>query len=153
MSIVHNPNNWHWIDKNCLPWANTYLEKNLLNLSASKDDFEMVVSSIKPLTGDCDVTQRKGKIRCIFELNLEFNIKLINKELDKDQEDIIYDVKLLEFEHDQDESDYQFDIKNGRIEYKKLIRDTLIPEVLKVLLKFQPDLLEAQQPSLQHNTN
>ncbi|ODV58839.1 Hch1p [Ascoidea rubescens DSM 1968] len=84
--VVNNPNNWHWVDKNCLNWAKEYLENNLTTISKavsvaknkkdSGDNSEILIKVVKinSVSGDCDVAQRKGKTKCIFDLNLEFEV-------------------------------------------------------------------------------
>ncbi|GMG18987.1 unnamed protein product [Ambrosiozyma monospora] len=151
---VHNPNNWHWIDKNCLPWAKQYFENNLKGISTKTPEYEIMITEVKSVTGDCDVTQRKGKVKCLFELNVSFNaeVKKLGEDA-KDDEKIIYEIVIPEFEHDYDDDDYNFQVKNGKLELKKTVRDNLIPEVLVVFKKFQPLLLSTHQPKLQHNTS
>ncbi|ODV97057.1 hypothetical protein PACTADRAFT_39340 [Pachysolen tannophilus NRRL Y-2460] len=151
MGIVHNPNNWHWLDKNCLPWSKTYLEEKLGNTEFKNDKFQVILTKVSSVTGDCDVTQRKGQTRCIFDLQLEFESKL--SFLEEEDEDINFTILLPEFGHDQDEDDYDFIITGGNAELKKIIRDNFIPLVRAKLLQFQGDLIKEHDQSVKHNTD
>ena len=60
---LHNPNNWHWVNKDVRTWTQDYLTKELLGLKASKEDGTSAeVSKILSMDGDVDVSQRKGKV-------------------------------------------------------------------------------------------
>ncbi|VEU20011.1 DEKNAAC100888 [Brettanomyces naardenensis] len=149
MGSIVNPDNWHWIEKSCLPWAKQYLDENLSKIALSKDGYNIVVTEVGPITGDCDVTQRKGKVRCLIDMVVNFSIT-VEKE---DGEDSSYVVSLPEFEHDQLDSDYNFEIKNGNTDYKSFVRKEFLPKVLPVFKSFQSDLLTEHQNSLRHNVS
>ena len=34
--VLHNPNNWHWVNKDVREWAREYLEKSLVGTSAEE---------------------------------------------------------------------------------------------------------------------
>ncbi len=149
MATIVNPNNWHWVEKSCIPWAKQYLTDNLSKVTVEKDDYKATVTNVGPITGDCDITQRKGRVRCLIELAANFVVK-VEKE---GGEDSTFDISLPEFEHDQLDEDYHFQIKNGNPEYKNFLRTYVIPEVLTVFKSFQPDLLEDHRKTLMHNAN
>jgi len=46
--VLHNPNNWHWVNKDASSWAKTYLETSIKGIKA----------------------ERKGKVITIFDLKL-----------------------------------------------------------------------------------
>ena len=76
---LHNPNNWHWVNKDVREWTRDYLSKELVGLKASKEDGTSAeVSKIQSMDGDEDVSQRKGKVITIFDvrLQLEFTGKV-----------------------------------------------------------------------------
>lgn len=138
----------HWVDKNCLPWANDYLKENLVDYTKTNDTYHVTISQISPLGGDCDVTQRKGKTRCIYDLDLKFDISVKKG----DDDEFSYGVRLLEFVHDQDEDEYKYDINGDRVDCKSDIRSFFLPDVTAKLLQFQKDLIEAHREQIQHNT-
>ncbi|KAG7727429.1 hypothetical protein KL933_002363 [Ogataea haglerorum] len=145
MTTIHNPNNWHWVDKNCLSWANAYFQERLPKVRAASDNHTFSVSSVKPVAGDCDVTQRKGKVRCIFDLQVEFVVQV-----DHDGSVSEHTVRLVEFEHDQ--QSFEFEV-SGDAEKKALVRTHLVPEARAVFERFQDDLLATFESELKHNTS
>lgn len=69
--VLHNPNNWHWVSKDVSGSAKTFLEKNLVGLSAEEGDVAAKIDSVLSMDGDCDVSQRKGKVITIFDVVLK----------------------------------------------------------------------------------
>src|SRR6266516_5050527 len=68
--VLHNPNNWHWVNKDVSPWAKTYLEDNLCTIKAEEDGVTAQVDKLISMDGDVDVNQRKGKVITIFDVKL-----------------------------------------------------------------------------------
>lgn len=64
--VLHNPNNWHWVDKNCIEWAKTYFGEKGKEVSEtteiSNNPLKLAINELKSLEGDCGVYQRKGKV-------------------------------------------------------------------------------------------
>ena len=110
------------------------------------DGFQAEITTVNSFSGDCDVTQRKGKVLCIYDMQLAFastgNV---------DGEDISFTILIPEFVHDQDEDEYVFEI--SETPHKVLIRKHFVPVLLKVLQAFQNDLISAHETSVQHQTN
>lgn len=73
--VLHNPNNWHWVNKDVSQWAREWFEENLLKVEAKNGDVEARISKVQSLDGDVDVSQRKGKVITIFDVKLvlEYN--------------------------------------------------------------------------------
>ena len=69
--VLHNPNNWHWVNKDVKDWALDYLEKSLVGTSAQEGDVSAKVSKIMSMDGDVDVSQRKGKVITLFDVKLQ----------------------------------------------------------------------------------
>lgn len=69
--VLHNPNNWHWVNKDVKDWAREYLEKSLVGISAQEGDVSAKVSKIVSMDGDVDVSQRKGKVITLFDVKLQ----------------------------------------------------------------------------------
>lgn len=63
-----NVNNWHWVDKNCLPWAKEYFTEKLQNLENTFDDTTIKITKVT-VRGDCDLNQRKGQVIHIYDLS------------------------------------------------------------------------------------
>jgi len=68
--VLHNPNNWHWVNKDAAPWAKQWFEENLPEIEAREGDVSVKVSKIISMDGDVDVSQRKGKVITIFDVKL-----------------------------------------------------------------------------------
>ncbi|RKP20310.1 activator of Hsp90 ATPase [Rozella allomycis CSF55] len=69
-----NVNNWHWLEKNCFPWAKEYFQ----NAFQTKLDVNgtQVSLSLKEVSGDVDVNQRKGKIITLYDLKFVLNCEI-----------------------------------------------------------------------------
>ena len=65
-----NVNNWHWVEKNCLPWAQDYLREKLVGLKVNHEGASVSVKAVPTIEGDVDVNQRKGKVIYVFDINV-----------------------------------------------------------------------------------
>lgn len=72
--VLHNPNNWHWVNKDAAPWAKDYLTEKVTQCSAEEGGVSAKISKLTSMDGDVDVSQRKGKVITIFDVkvNLEY---------------------------------------------------------------------------------
>lgn len=68
--VLHNPNNWHWVNKDASVWAKQWLEDNLVSLKAEENDVTVKIDKLVSMEGDVDVNQRKGKVITIFDVKL-----------------------------------------------------------------------------------
>lgn len=68
--VLHNPNNWHWVNKDVKDWAREYLVKNIVGLSVEEGDNAVKIKQIDTMEGDVDVSQRKGKVITLFDVKL-----------------------------------------------------------------------------------
>ena len=68
--VLHNPNNWHWVNKDVSPWARSYLDKALTKVQAEDGEVKAKIDKIQSMDGDVDVSQRKGKVITIFDVKL-----------------------------------------------------------------------------------
>ena len=115
---LHNPNNWHWVNKDVRPWTQDYLNQHLVGLKASREDgTKAEVSKVLSMEGDADVSQRKGKVITIFDvrLQLEFTGKIPVKPEEKEGEDASQEgdtkdvsgtITIPEVAHDTEEDEY-----------------------------------------------
>jgi len=69
--VLHNPNNWHWVNKDASAWAKDYLSEKLCKLSAEEDGVSVKVESLLSMDGDVDVSQRKGKVITLFDVKIQ----------------------------------------------------------------------------------
>ncbi|EGV62244.1 hypothetical protein PSN45_000965 [Yamadazyma tenuis] len=143
--VVHNPNNWHWVDKNCLPWSKEYFTSEFVNTEVEKDSYKFTLSSVNSVEGDCDVTQRKGRVLCIYDMTLTFGITG-----SKDEESFSGTITVPEFIHDQEEDDYVFNVSSESCNSE--IKSLFLPVLKQKLMKFQGDLIKAHEKDVQHTT-
>jgi activator of HSP90 ATPase len=68
--VLHNPNNWHWVNKDVRDWAKQWFKDNLTKLEAEDGDVKARISNVQSVDGDVDVSQRKGKVITIFDVKL-----------------------------------------------------------------------------------
>lgn len=71
--VLHNPNNWHWVNKDVSSWARTYLEENLVGISAEENGVTAKINKLVSMDGDVDVSQRKGKVITLFDVKLQLD--------------------------------------------------------------------------------
>ena len=69
--MLHNPNNWHWVNKDASEWAKGYLEKNLTGIAAEEGNVSAKVTKLLSMDGDVDVSQRKGKVITLFDVKVQ----------------------------------------------------------------------------------
>jgi activator of HSP90 ATPase len=68
--VLHNPNNWHWVNKDASPWARQWFEDNLTTIEVKEGDVSAKITKVIGMDGDVDVAQRKGKVITIFDVKL-----------------------------------------------------------------------------------
>jgi len=69
--VLHNPRNWHWVNKDATGWTREYLDKELVGISAEENGVSAKITEVKSMEGDVEVSQRKGKIITIFDVKLQ----------------------------------------------------------------------------------
>lgn len=151
--VVNNPNNWHWVDKNCIDWAKNYFAEKLVGLSAKKDDGTFVkVASVSSLEGDCEVCQRKGKVISLFDLRLILNIEGVS--VVEPEKTFKGSVTIPELAYDTEADEIQFDISvyNEDSDLEKmraLAKKELVPQLRERLQAFGPDLISINSADIQ----
>lgn len=143
--VVQNPNNWHWVDKNCIDWARAYFDEKLKGISSSSDDStetKVEISSIKSLNGDCEVCQRKGKVISLYDLSLEINYQSSTGHKGT--------ITIPEIMYDTEDDEYQFNL-DDRVDEKTrvLIRSKIVPKIRSVLVDFGPTLINVHGSDIQ----
>eukprot|EP01063_Lacrimia_lanifica_P038324 TRINITY_DN811_c3_g2_i1.p1 TRINITY_DN811_c3_g2~~TRINITY_DN811_c3_g2_i1.p1 ORF type:complete len:347 (+),score=204.68 TRINITY_DN811_c3_g2_i1:47-1042(+) len=98
-----NCNNWHWTEKDILPWAKQQLAE-LLNGQDIERSSKMIVKTkkVENIEGDALVMNRKKKLICSFDLKMD--IPWEGEVLDEDTGDVIYTVKGKMFVPDVDDT-------------------------------------------------
>lgn len=140
---VVNPNNWHWVDKNCINWARTYLQTKLVDLNTGDEHGGKYaeIKAVSSIEGDCEVNQRKGKVISLFDLKVTM---LTQGHVD--DEPFEGSIMVPEIAFDSEIDDYQFDIsiykETSKLnEVKPVIREFLLPQLRERFQQFGKDLL------------
>ncbi|KAL5362467.1 activator of Hsp90 ATPase [Aspergillus floccosus] len=149
--VLHNPNNWHWVNKDASPWAKNYLKEKLCALSAEEDGVTAKISSLLTMDGDVDVSQRKGKVITLFDVKLQLEYEGKNK----DEESVSGTITIPEVAHDTEEDEFVFEIENysdsaSKQPVKDLVRSKLVPQLRQELSKLAPALIAEHGKDLQH---
>ena len=175
--VLHNPNNWHWVNRDVSVWAREYLDKNLITIAAEQDGVSAKIDKIISMDGDVDVSQRKGKVITLFDvvLKTEYSGKT------KDGEDVSGTITVPEVAHDTEEDEYvvcfpsattfEIDISEGtelmlfslaqfeidiysetpsKQPVKDLVRTKITPQLRASLQKLAPALISEHGKYLQH---
>lgn len=100
--VLHNPNNWHWVNKDTSEWARTYLEQNLIGISAADGHVTAKISKIMSMEGDVDVSQRKGKVITLFDVKVQLEYEGKTEA----EEDVGGSITVPEVAHDTEEDEY-----------------------------------------------
>ncbi|KAI8897410.1 activator of Hsp90 ATPase [Globomyces pollinis-pini] len=139
-----NVNDWHWVDKNCLPWAKNYFTKKLINQTIAVDGTTVTVSEVSDVTGDCDLNQRKGQIIHIFDVALKLKWKGTNAK----GTEATGNITMPEIMHDTEIDEIVLDIEldsptRETEEIKAVVRKSLGPIIRSCFTTFSKDLMEA----------
>ncbi|KAI9654453.1 MAG: hypothetical protein M1831_005419 [Alyxoria varia] len=149
--MLHNPNNWHWVNKDASTWARDYLDRELIGTSVEDNGISAKIDKILNIDGDVDVSQRKGKVITLFDvkLQLEYSGKT------KDGEEVNGTINVPEVAHDTAEDEYVFEIEiysesASKVPVKDLVRTKLTPILRKKLCTLGPELISSHSKDLQH---
>jgi activator of HSP90 ATPase len=100
--VLHNPNNWHWVNKDVRDWAKQWFKDNLTKLEAEDGDVKAKISNVQSVDGDVDVSQRKGKVITIFDVKLVLEYSGSTAE----EQDVTGNITIPEVAHDTEEDEY-----------------------------------------------
>ncbi|KXT16666.1 hypothetical protein AC579_8041 [Pseudocercospora musae] len=165
--VLHNPNNWHWVNKDVSAWTQDYLSKEIVGLKAEKNGVNAEISKVLSMDGDVDVSQRKGKVITIFDvrLSLEWTGSVSVKEEHENDDgtkeerdgkkDVSGTITIPEVAHDTEEDEYVFevDIYSSSLDKepaKELVRKEITPQLRKHLQKLAPALIAEHGKDIQH---
>ncbi|KAK3316049.1 putative chaperone binding protein [Apodospora peruviana] len=149
--VLHNPNNWHWVNKDASPWARQWLEDNLTKIEAKEGDVTAKISKVISMDGDVDVAQRKGKVITIFDvkLTLEYSGSTAG------DENVSGTITVPELSHELDEDEFVFEIdiysdSKEKQPVKDLVRSKIVPQLRSTFVKLSPALIAEHGKDLQH---
>ncbi|KAM0590919.1 hypothetical protein ACHAP6_002666 [Verticillium nonalfalfae] len=149
--VLHNPNNWHWVNKDVSPWAKEYLETTLLKLQAEDGGVTAKISKLVSMDGDVDVSQRKGKVITIFDVKLVLEYSGSTP----DEADVSGTITVPEVAHDTEEDEYVFDVdifaeSKDKQPVKDLVRSKLVPQLRSEFSKLSSALIAEHGKDIQH---
>jgi len=149
--VLHNPNNWHWVNKDVSEWTKEYLQEKLSTIEAEENGVSAKVEKVLNMDGDVDVSQRKGKVITLFDvkLQLEYEGKT------EDEETVTGTINIPEVAHDTEEDEYVFEIEahsdsSSKQPVKDLVRSKIIPQLRQKLAKLAPALIAEHGKDIQH---
>jgi len=149
--VLHNPNNWHWVNKDASVWTKQWIEDNVKELKAEEDGVTAQLDKLISMDGDVDVNQRKGKVITIFDVKLviEYSGKT------KDDESVSGTITVPEVAHDTEENEYVFDIDiysdaSSKAPVKDLVRAKIVPQLRQQFAKLGPALIAEHGKDIQH---
>ncbi|KAJ1912191.1 Co-chaperone [Tieghemiomyces parasiticus] len=146
MANWKNVGNWHWTDKNCIKWAQTYFKDRLANVAVSHDGFNVTTEDVTSVTGDCDLNQRKGKIITIYDVEIKLNWSGTAP----DGTEASGTIHIPEVAHDTESEDFVFDVTvvaetPAKRAIKEVVRKQLAAALRERLGGFRADLIEAHR--------
>ncbi|KAH8697624.1 Aha1 domain family [Talaromyces proteolyticus] len=148
---LHNPNNWHWVNKDVSAWTKNYLQETLSRISVESDGVSAKIEKVLSMDGDVDVSQRKGKVITLYDvkLQLEYEGKT------KDDETVTGTINIPEVAHDTEEDEFVFDIEAysdsaSKQPVKDIVRSKLVPQLRVALSKLSKTLIEEHGKDIQH---
>jgi len=156
--VLHNPNNWHWVNKDVSEWTREYLTTELVGLKAEKDGSSAEISKILSMDGDVDVSQRKNKVITIFDvkLQLEYTGKVQKQgEAAGETADVSGTITIPEVAHDTEQDEYVFEVElygedSSKQPVKDIVRSQITPLLRQKLAQIAPTLIEKHGKDLQH---
>ncbi|KAL6882775.1 activator of Hsp90 ATPase [Trichoderma longibrachiatum] len=149
--VLHNPNNWHWVNKDASAWTKDWFGENLTKLEAENGDVKARITKVQSMTGDVDVSQRKGKVITIFDVKLVLEYSGSTADIDE----VSGNITIPEIAHDTEEDDYVFEIdifseSKEKQPVKDLVRSKLVPQLRKEFQKLAGALITEHAKDIQH---
>lgn len=149
--VLHNPNNWHWVNKDASEWTKAWLKDKVTKIEAKEGDVSAKITSVVSMDGDVDVNQRKGKVITIYDikLTLEYSGSA------PDAEDVGGTITIPEVAHDTEEDEFVFNIdiyseSKEKQPVKDLVRSQIIPKLREEFLKLSSALIAEHGKDIQH---
>ncbi|KAH6633347.1 activator of Hsp90 ATPase [Boeremia exigua] len=149
--VLHNPNNWHWVNKDVSGWTREYLDTELPQISAEQDGVTAKIDKVASMDGDVDVSQRKGKVITLFDVKLKLEYSGKNK----DGEETSGTITIPEVAHDTEEDEYVFDVDvhaedSSKQPVKDLVRSKIVSQLRQSLAKLGPAIMAEHGKNIQH---
>lgn len=149
--VLHNPNNWHWVNKDVSEWAKAWFAENLTKTEVEDGSSKVKISKVITCDGDVDVSQRKGKVITIYDVKLVLEFSGSAPEA----EDVSGTITVPEVAHDTEEDEFVFEVdiyseSKEKQPVKDLIRAKLIPHLRQEFVKLPSALIAEHGKDIQH---
>ena len=149
--VLHNPNNWHWVNKDVSVWARQWFDDNLTKIEAKEGDVSAKISKVVSMDGDVDVAQRKGKVITIFDVKLTLEYSGSTA----DDEEVSGTITVPEVSHELEEDEFVFEIDihsdaKEKQPVKDLVRSKIVPQLRAEFRKLSPALVAEHGKDIQH---
>lgn len=150
-----NVNNWHWTERNCMPWTEKTLPTLFENLVLFEGaDLTLKISTVDSVKGEANINTRKGKVFHFYELDIKF--KFEGTQGDDKVEGTIH-IPELSFEYSPEEVEINVSVSKGKNKDKArdVVKREGLPLVRRKLEEFltqfkglRGDLKESKQTPL-----
>ncbi|KAK4444694.1 activator of Hsp90 ATPase [Podospora aff. communis PSN243] len=149
--VLHNPNNWHWVNKDVSVWARQWFDDKLTKIEAKEGDVSAKITKVISMDGDVDVAQRKGKVITIFDVKLTLEYSGSTAEDDN----VSGTITVPEVSHELEEDEFVFEIDiysdaKEKQPVKDLVRSKIVPQLRSEFLKLSPALIAEHGKDIQH---
>ncbi|KAK0617454.1 activator of Hsp90 ATPase [Immersiella caudata] len=149
--VLHNPNNWHWVNKDVSVWARQWFDDNLTKIEAKEGDVSAKITKVVSMDGDVDVAQRKGKVITIFDVKLTLEYSGSTPEA----KDVSGTITVPEVSHELEEDEFVFEIDifsdaKEKQPVKDLVRSKIVPQLRSEFRKLSPALIAEHGKDIQH---
>ncbi|KAI5802207.1 activator of Hsp90 ATPase [Pyronema domesticum] len=145
--VLHNPK----VNKDARDWTKDYFNQKLTTIEAEENGVSVKVTKVLSIDGDVDVSQRKGKVITIFDIN----VKLEYSGKNADGVEASGSINVPEVAHDTEEDEYVFEITNyadakDKQAIRDLVRTKITPQLRKAFGAFSGDLMAEHGKDIQH---
>ncbi|ORY46063.1 hypothetical protein BCR33DRAFT_784172 [Rhizoclosmatium globosum] len=126
-----NVGNWHWVEKNCMPWAKEYVSTQLTGVVVEQNGTKVETTEVTGFAGDADINQRKGKLITVYDVNFNVNWKATNAE----GKQVSGRINVPEFMHDTDADDLVVEVTTNTQDAESEAARSIVIKSLVPLLK------------------
>lgn len=148
-----NVNNWHWyfsfyfrIEKDCTSWSHQELKSLIESIKLTVDNFDLTVTLVSEIDGDVILTQRKGKIKYIYDLSLKAEWKLKKGEIVFDGSFIVKDL-INDIPYNELDLKLNSLVSESDVPLKKILNDLKLIFIEKIKI-FSTNLLNFHSQEL-----
>ncbi|KAI9348658.1 activator of Hsp90 ATPase [Obelidium mucronatum] len=137
-----NVNNWHWVEKNCMPWAKDFVTAQLTGVTVEENGFKIETTEVTGFSGDADINQRKGKLITVYDVAFNVNWKGQNA----DGKTGSGRINVPEFMHDTDTDELVVEVTTEAqdaesLAMRSIVVKTLVPLLKKKLESFSSEMI------------